>query len=928
MAGFAYRPPVSILLHVRHDTPAADLWSTVESVVAQPYPALQLCIALSQGLPDVSGLATALEARHGGVSVVRLGSDETASGALNVALGMVSGHFVGVVQAGDRLHPLALLKLLRVLQDGAPIDLIYGDGDRVDARGWHSGAFLKPGWSPDYLLSNDFPSRLGLYRTALVRRLNGWRPDLDPGLDLALRASRSLTEHTARHVPAVVYHRKEQPRGEQASRQGVLHRTVRAFLAEDGLRGDITQATTPGFQQVVLRARGTPLVSVVIPSRNTSIPGPRGREWPVSTCIAGLLERTSYKRLEIIVVHDGNLEPEQEAAWRGHPIKLVAGKRRAFNFSDKINKGVAASSGDYVLLLNDDTDPKLPDWLEIMLGYAERPGVGVVGCKLFFPDGRLQHTGMTFQESDPKHLYYRFGGETAGLNEMNMVARNCLAVTGACQLIPRRVFNAVGGYDEQIALDFNDVDFCMRVRQAGYRIVYAAAAELYHLEAASKPDDAAPGAKRYAQEWRSKWRQGEQPDPFFRPDMPAQIPREAPLPHESRATPRLARKFNGMDVSAAEGVNFLGPVNRSSGQGTAARGYVAALQRVGCKVHMQPMDYIYGHQKLVDTMLASTFQDFPITIFLANADLTPMVREYYGRDLDKASYRIGIWAWELPAAGDDAFEALRNYEEIWVPSQFNLDAFQPLTRLPIKVMPHALVALPTLPPGDAARVRELVGIPQDALVFLYMFDTYSLVERKNPTCLLDAFEAEFRGREDVVLVLKVSYFDKLADTDYPANQRFNRRLKSFLQRCPNVRLITEIMAHHDLYRLINAADVYVSPHRSEGFGLTVAEAMFYGKTVIATDFGGTQALVLDTTGLKLNYDLVEIAEDIGPYAKGNIWAEPSVDHLRELMRLAAADPALRDRFGALAREHIATHFSPEYVGQLARDRLLEISALL
>ena len=383
-----------------------------------------------------------------------------------------------------------------------------------------------------------------------------------------------------------------------------------------------------------------------------------------------------------------------------------------------------------------------------------------------------------------------------------------------------------------------------------------------------------------------------------------------------------------MEGLAAEGVNFLGPVNRSSGQGTAARGYVAALQGAGCKVHMQPMDLIYGHQTVVESNLASTLQDFPISIFLANANLTSLVRTHYSRELRRASYRIGMWVWELPAAGDDAFEALRHYDEIWVPSQFSCDAFQPLTTSPVKVTPHALAGLPELPAWDAAWIRDSFGIARDAMVLLYMFDTNSLVERKNPICLLDAFEAEFRGRADVVLVLKVSYFDKLADSAYPANQRFNRRLQSFLQRCPNVRLITDIMAHHDLYRLINAADVYVSPHRSEGFGLTVAEAMFYRKAVIATDFGGTQALVLDTTGLKLNCGLVEIPEDVGPYAKGNVWADPSVEHLRELMQLVTGDSALRNRLGKAAREHVTTHFSPEHIGKLARNRLQTIAATL
>ncbi|WP_158744560.1 glycosyltransferase [Acidisphaera sp. L21] len=929
IAAFPYRPPVSILLHISSDTLLPDLWATVESVVAQSYPTLQLCVAISQGIPDTAGLVAALGARHGGISTVRLGSNESDAAALNVAFAMASGHFVGVVEPGDRLHPLAIYRLLQVMQDGEPIDLIYGDEDIVDLRGWHSGTFLKPGWSPEYLLSTDFLSRLGLYRTTLVRRLGGWRPNTDPGLDLALRASRALSERAVRQVPFVVYHRKQQSGGpKQASRQELLHRTVRAFLAEEGMRADVAPGTTLGVQHVVLRASSNPLVSVVISTRNASFIGPRGREWPVSTCIEGLLERTSYKHLEIILVHDGNLRPEQKEAWRRRGVQLVASDRAVFNFSHNVNQGVAASTGDYVLLLDDDTDPKQADWLDIMLGYAQRAGVGVVGCKLFFPDGRLQHSGITFQGGRPEHIYYQADGANAGPLEMNMVARNCLAVTGACQLIPRAAFDALGGYDERLALEFNDVDFCLRAHEAGYRIVQAAAAELFHLEALSKGAREEPGRHRDFEELQSRWRHRYRVDPFCRPGVPPYTPGSASLPRSTRADLSHSRKLLGMEGLAAEGVNFLGPVNRSSGQGTAARGYVAALQGAGCKVHMQSMDLIYGHQAPVESDLVSIDQDFPISIFLANADATSLVRTLYARELERANYRIGMWVWELPAAGDDAFEALRHYDEIWVPSQFNADAFQPLTRSPVKVTPHALAGLPELPIEDAGQMRDSLGIPREVLMFLYIFDVYSLVERKNPICLLDAFEAEFGGREDVVLVLKVSYFDKLTDSAYSSNQRFRRRLQSFLQRCPNVRLITDNMSHHYVYRLINASDVYVSPHRSEGFGLTVAEAMFYAKTVIATDFGGTQALVLETTGLKLNCGLVEITEDIGPYAKGNVWADPSVDHLRELMQLTATDPALRSRLGKAAREHVTTNFSPERVGKLARNRLQTIAATL
>jgi glycosyltransferase involved in cell wall biosynthesis len=340
------------------------------------------------------------------------------------------------------------------------------------------------------------------------------------------------------------------------------------------------------------------------------------------------------------------------------------------------------------------------------------------------------------------------------------------------------------------------------------------------------------------------------------------------------------------------------------------------------------MDKIYDHQTVTESHLPSVAQDFPISLVQANADATPAVIGHYADELARAAYRIGLWVWELPAARLGTFEAIRNYDEIWVPTRFCQNAYQPLTKLPVNIVPYALRNLPILAPDNAAAMRDTLGIPRDNFVFLYMFDTYSLVERKNPTCLLEAFEAEFAGRSDVTLVLKVSYFDNLKSSRFKASFEFLTRLQLCMERCPNIKLITAILPQHDLYRLINAADCYVSPHRSEGFGLTIAESMFYRKIVIATDFSGTTDLVQDDTGLKLNYTLRELEEDVPPYGRGNIWADPSVMHLRELMQTALSDTALGARLGEAGHTHVVRHFSPQHIGRIAVARLSTIASSL
>ena len=341
-----------------------------------------------------------------------------------------------------------------------------------------------------------------------------------------------------------------------------------------------------------------------------------------------------------------------------------------------------------------------------------------------------------------------------------------------------------------------------------------------------------------------------------------------------------------------------------------------------------PLDKLFGHQGLVKHDLPSTPQDFPISMVHANADLTPTLFEHYGDELARARFRVGLWVWELPAARREWAQAARRYDELWVPSTFCQTAFKALTSVPVTVVPYALPDLPALGAADRAKTRSSFDLPDDAFIFLYMFDTYSFVDRKNPQCLLEAFEAEFGDDPDVILLLKISYFDNL-HTGYSAeNHALLLKLEDVVARMPNVRIMTEIMPQADVYRLINAIDCYVSPHRSEGFGLTVAEAMYYGRAVIATDFGGTTDFVRDGVAFPLRYSLVELAADRGPYGKGNVWADPSVEHLRELMRQVVSDPALCAEVGAAASTLVRSQFSKEAVGRLARRRLRSIAATL
>jgi len=938
IAAYRYRPTVSLLLHVNQDGASLAL-TTLRSVLDQVYQDWQLSVVL-----DLTLSAHAVKAfsdppfADPRINVIRRGTAVEPAFALNTALDLAVGDYTGLVGCGSRLHPLALAALVGRLQGERRPALVYGDEDCIDDAGRHTRPLFKPDWSPDLMLGQDYICRGSLFRTRLLRDLGGFRPGFDTGIDydLALRLLAALEHQIVQHVPHPLYHRHI--RATDASRPAVqarndgMYRALKAHIEASGFKSTVVRGASPGHFRTAFEPKGTPSVSAVIPTANARFAGSDGEEAVLENCVRSLRDRTAWPHIEIIVVHDGNLAPEQVTWLEAQDVKLVYYDNPVFNFSQKINLGARAATGDYILVLNDDVEAKRPDWLRQLMGWVQQPGVGVVGPKLFFPDGRLQHVGIVVQHGNPGHPYYRASGTDPGHAEMNHTPRNWLAVTGACQLVSRRVFDAVGGYDENLPLNFNDVDFCMRILAQGLRSVFVPQAELYHFEGITKLVEVGNQlTTRYETDYfQAKWRAKYATDPFYHPDMPAWQPIGLCKPDDVRRTPSEARKIVPALAASATtlGVNWLGPFNRSSGLGTAARGYLSALQGLGVPTRLVPLDKLFGHQARSRHTLKNTQQDFPITIVHGNADLTEPLFDHYGDELARARYRIGVWVWELPAVRSEWFKAARLYDEIWVPSTFNQTAFKAITAVPVTVIPYALPELPALGAADRAATRAAFDLPEDAFIFFYMFDTYSFIDRKNPNALLDAFEAEFAGRPDVVLLLKISYFENLR-TDYsPANHALLRRLENIEERMPNIIVITEILPHADVCGLINATDCYVSPHRSEGFGLTVAEAMFYGKPVIATDFGGTTDFVRDGVGFPLSYKLIELEEDRGPYARGNVWADPSVEHLRALMVQLQGDAALCRSVGAAAAAQVRATTSPTAVGRLMRRRLKAIAGTL
>jgi glycosyltransferase involved in cell wall biosynthesis len=378
-------------------------------------------------------------------------------------------------------------------------------------------------------------------------------------------------------------------------------------------------------------------------------------------------------------------------------------------------------------------------------------------------------------------------------------------------------------------------------------------------------------------------------------------------PASTTASPRRAPHATRV---ADFGVDLYGPVDLVTGLGTSARGFADALCGAGVPVHLVPTGSLYEGVTSVDPGLRSDPRRFPVTIEHVNADSTERFLWHFAADVAGARSRVAVWYWELAAFRPDWIPNVRHYDEIWVASRFVQRSVSAITNVPVVVVPPPVTVRPS---GNLRPVRERFGIPQDEFVFLYVFDYSSYVDRKNPFCLVDAFVDEFGDAQGVRLVLKLSHADPLA-SGY-------RRLLDEAQAHESITVIPEMFDDADLESLFRTADCYVSPHRSEGFGLTLAEAMLRDCPVIATDYGATTDFLTPETGFPLEYQLVELEEDQGPYPRGYVWADPSREHLRRLLRQVVSDKPEAQRRAKEARRRISEEYSRAAAGERMRRRL-------
>lgn len=486
---FPYQPLITILTPVYNPHPAA-LRETIQSVLDQTYPNWELCIVDGgSDRPLVKETLKEFATCDRRVQLATLERNLGISGNSNTGLQQAKGEYVAFLDHDDKLAPFALFELVQLLNQDRRWDLIYSDHDVLSADGKRrSQPLFKPDWSPEIMFSANYITHLTVIRSILVKEAGGFNPDMDGAQDwdLFLR----VIERTTRiaHISKVLYHWRESAGSTAINIYAKSYappaqlRSIQQHLSRLGL----TQATAyfdeSGFIRVGWFSPKTSKVSIIIPTK--------GSNPLLEKCVDSILRHTTYPIYEIIIVNNGDRRPAEFKYFRtvsqDERITVVhyAGP---FNYSSVNNFGTDHATGRLLLFLNNDTEVIASDWLDELALWAERPEIGAVGAKLVRPDGTIQHAGVIVGLTGfAGHVFEHSREGRFGVYGLTEWYRNYLAVTGACLMVRREVFEQVGGWNEEFLLCGNDVEFCFRVKAAGYRIVYNPFAKLSHVEAATR----------------------------------------------------------------------------------------------------------------------------------------------------------------------------------------------------------------------------------------------------------------------------------------------------------------------------------------------------------------------------------------------------------------------------------------------------------
>jgi GT2 family glycosyltransferase/glycosyltransferase involved in cell wall biosynthesis len=522
------RPLISVLMPV-YNTPEKWLVRAIESVRSQIYEQWELCIADDASTkPHIRPLLEKAAREDPRIKVVFRETNGHISAASNSALALAQGDFVALLDHDDELRPHALACIAFELDRFPDADLIYSDEDKLNDDGFRYGPYFKPDWNHDLFLAQNFICHLGAYRTTLLRELGGFRLGYEGSQDwdLAMQVIERIPPSHIRHIPRILYHWRavQGSTAKHVSEKNYSMTAARKVVADHFERVGIKVTLTPTKENYwrvhYPLPNPAPSVTLIVPTRN--------RVNLLRPCIVSILKKTTYPNYKILVI-DNNSDKLETLAYldklRQHPRCRVLTFPGPFNFSALNNFAVHQTDTPLVGLLNNDLEVINGDWLDEMASQALRPEIGCVGAKLYYPDGRIQHAGLILGLGGiAGHAWHGLPRDTHGQGCRALLQQTLSAVTAACLLIRRETYLKVGGLDEEnFKVALNDVDFCLKVRAAGYRNLFTPFAELYHHESASRGyEDTGEKHRRFSEEverLQRKWGEALFNDPAYNPNL-------------------------------------------------------------------------------------------------------------------------------------------------------------------------------------------------------------------------------------------------------------------------------------------------------------------------------------------------------------------------------------------------------------------------
>jgi GT2 family glycosyltransferase len=533
MRSFRLRPRISIIMPV-YNTDVRWLRQAIDSVCAQIYPHWELCISDdASSLREVREVLEHYASEDPRVRLIFRPTNGHISCNSNTALTLATGEFIALLDADDELRPETLFWVAREINDHPTVNLIYSDEDKIDLNGRRYDPYFKPDWNAALIQSQNFFCHLGIYRRALVERVGGFREGYEGSQDhdLLLRCVDCVSLDSVRHIPRVLYHWRSTP-GSTASTQAIDAkpyawyaglRSIEDHLERKGVKARVIPALTQ-YYQVDYRTdtREQPTVSVIMPSAcNLQLLRP---------CLEALFSRTTYKNFEVLLaINEIRFRNPAQAAYLKslsavEHLRVLVYEDRPFNFSWINNWAIRQANGSVLCLMNDDVEVLTSPWLERLIVRLQLERVGAVGPMLYYPDNTIQHAGVILGMggvAGHPFIHQRRGSNgyfgRAGLEQ------DVSCVTAACAAIRREAFDEVGGFNEALAIAFNDVDLCIRLRNAGWRVLFTPQVEHYHHESASLGRHNSPERQQeFTREvalMREIWGSTLEADPFYNPNL-------------------------------------------------------------------------------------------------------------------------------------------------------------------------------------------------------------------------------------------------------------------------------------------------------------------------------------------------------------------------------------------------------------------------